>query len=132
VNKNKDFVVNEATLSETKNTAIILSPDWIAGSQLSYNVFGGFHASLLSKYVGKQYLDNTQTEDLTLENYFINDLRLNYSLTPKGMKGIDFSLLLNNVFDVKYSSNGATYGDGVAYYYPQAGRNFLAMMTFRF
>ncbi len=132
VNKNKDFVVNEANLNETKNTAIILSPDWIAGSQLNYNVFRGFQASLLSKYVGKQYLDNTQTEDLTLEDYFINDLRFSYSLTPKGMKGIDFSVLLNNVFDVKYSSNGATYGDGVAYYYPQAGRNFLAMMTLKF
>jgi iron complex outermembrane receptor protein len=132
VNKNKDFVVNEANLTETKNTAIILSPGWIAGSQLSYNVFRHFQANLLSKYVGKQYLDNTQTESLTLEDYFINDLRFNYSLTPKGMKGIDFSVLVNNVFDVKYSSNGATYGDGVAYYYPQAGRNFLAMMTLKF
>ena len=132
VNKNKDFVVNEANLSETKNTSIILSPDWIAGSQLSYNIFRGFQASLLSKYVGKQYLDNTQTEELILSDYFINDLRFSYSLTAKGMKGIDFSLLLNNVFDVKYSSNGVTYGDGVAYYYPQAGRNFMAMMTLKF
>ena len=82
--------------------------------------------------MGKQYLDNTQTESLILEDYLINDLRLNYTFTPKAVKAIELSLLINNLLDVKYSSNGATYGDGVPYYYPQAGRNFLAMVAFRF
>ena len=132
VNKNKDYVVDETQLDEKKNTAIILSPSWIAGSQLTWGAFHNFKASLLTKYVGKQYLDNTQTESLTLASYLINDLRFNYTITPKGVKAIDLSLLVNNLFDVKYSSNGATYGDGVAYYYPQAGRNFLAMVAIRF
>ena len=82
--------------------------------------------------MSKQYLDNTQTEGLTLEDYLINDLRFNYTFIPKGVKAIELSLLVNNLFDVKYSSNGATYGDGVPYYYPQAGRNYLAMVAFRF
>lgn len=132
VNKNKDYVVDETNLDAKKNTVIILSPNWIAGSQLTWSAFHNFKATLLSKYVGKQYLDNTQTESLTLEDYFINDLRFNYTFTPKGIKAIDLSLLVNNLFDTKYSSNGATYGDGVAYYYPQAGRNFLAMVAIRF
>ncbi|MBK5279084.1 MAG: TonB-dependent receptor [Bacteroidia bacterium] len=132
VNKNKDFVVDETKLNEKQNTSIILSPKWIAGSQLTWNAFTSFKATLLTKYVGKQYLDNTQTESLTLEHYFINDMSFNYTLTPKGMKAIELSLLVNNLFDVKYSSNGATYGDGVAYYYPQAGRNFLAMVAVKF
>ncbi len=132
INKNKDFVVNKANLSETKNTAITLSPEWITGSQLSYSAFRNFQITLLNKYVSQQYLDNTQTESLTLDDYFITDFRLNYSVAPKGMKGIDFSVLINNLFDVKYSSNGATYGDGVAYYYPQAGRNYLVMLAMRF
>ncbi len=132
VNKNKDYVVDETNLDEKKNTSIILSPNWIAGSQLTWSIFHNFKTTLLTKYVGKQYLDNTQTESLTLEDYLINDLRFNYTVTTKGINAIELSLLVNNLFDVNYSSNGATYGDGVPYYYPQAGRNFLAMVAVRF
>jgi iron complex outermembrane receptor protein len=130
INKNKDFVTIENNTPVTKNTAIILSPGIIAGSQLTWSP-GHFQATWLSKYVGKQYLDNSETESLTLSSYFINDLRFSYQLYPKGMKEIGFSLLLNNLLDVKYSSNGYSYGT-TAYYYPQAGRNFMAMMTLKF
>ena len=131
-NRNKDYVVDETNLDEKKNTSIILSPNWVGGSQLTWDVWHNLKVSVLTKYVGKQYLDNTQTESLILEDYLINDLRLNYTFTPKAVKAIELSLLINNLLDVKYSSNGATYGDGVPYYYPQAGRNFLAMVAFRF
>ncbi len=49
--------------------------------------FENFQASLLSKYVGKQYLDNTQDENVALEDYFINDLRFSYQFKPKGDGG---------------------------------------------
>ncbi len=131
VNKNKDYVADERSLTEPKNTAITLSPNWIAGSQLNWSVFRKFQASLLSKYVGEQYLDNTQTSTLMLDSYFINDLRFSYSFNLKEIKAIELSLLVNNVFDVKYASNGYSY-DGTPYYYPQAGTNFISMITFKF
>jgi iron complex outermembrane receptor protein len=87
--------------------------------------------TLLSKYVGKQYLDNTENESLKLDSYFIQDLRFSYSIPVKGMTGIEASLLLNNIFDKEYSSNGYAWGT-TPYYYPQAGFNFLAMLTARF
>lgn len=130
INKNKDYIADSEN-PEPESTTIILSPGVIAGSQLMWNSHG-FQAAVLSKFVGKQYLDNTETESLTLDPYFVNDLRLSYSFKPNGIKAIDLSLLVNNVFDVEYKSNGATYGDGVAYYFPQAGINFLAMVTFKF
>ena len=132
VNKNQDFVTVDANnLPVTKNTTIILSPGIIGGSQLSWNAIPHFQITWLSKYVGKQYLDNTQDEKIVLSSYFINDVRMNYQILPKGMKEIGLSLLLNNLFDVKYSSNGYSYG-GSPYYYPQAGRNFMVMATLRF
>jgi len=131
-NKNKDYViVDENSITTIKNTSIILSPQLIGGSQLSWNAFRDFQVTWLSKYVGKQYLNNNENDNLVLANYFINDLRLNYQIIPKGMKGIGFSLLVNNLLDMKYSSNGAAYGS-TPYYYPQAGRNFMVMMTFKF
>ncbi len=129
-NRNKDFVFEENNVSVKRNTKIILSPSIIAGSQLSWNAFKGFQTTLLTKYVGKQYLDNTENEVLTLDRYFINDIRFNYSLSLKGIKSLGFSLLLNNVLDVKYSSNGYGY-DGVPYFFPQAGRNFMAMISLK-
>lgn len=131
INKNKDYVADEGNLSETKNTSIILSPNWIAGSQLNWNAFKDFQASLLSKYVGEQYLDNTQTTTLMLDSYFINDLRFSYSFNLKEVKAIELSLLINNVFDVKYASNGYSYA-GTPYYYPQAGINFMTMLSMKF
>jgi iron complex outermembrane recepter protein len=129
-NTNKDFAFEENSVAVKRNTTIILSPSVIAGSQLSWNAFKGFQTTLLTKFVGKQYLDNTENETLTLDPYFINDLRFNYSVTFKRVKSLGFSLLVNNVFDVKYSSNGYGY-DGTPYFYPQAGRNFMAMISIK-
>ncbi|MEJ0054163.1 MAG: TonB-dependent receptor [Bacteroidota bacterium] len=131
VNKNKDFVVDENNLQVKKNTSIILSPGLIAGSQVTYSLLKNFQITWLAKHVGKQYLDNTETERLTLPSYVTNDLRFNYQILPKGMKEIGLSFLANNIFDAKYSSNGAVYGS-TAYYYPQAGRNYMVMMTLKF
>jgi iron complex outermembrane receptor protein len=83
---------------------------------------------LLSKYVGKQYLDNAQDENVTLDDYFINDLKFSYQINPKAMDKIELGLLVNNFLDVKYSSNGYSYG-GTPYFYPQAGINFMVMLS---
>ncbi|MBT1706682.1 TonB-dependent receptor [Fulvivirgaceae bacterium PWU5] len=131
VNRNQDYVVDPNNVTEKKTTAIILSPGWIAGSQLTWNAFRNFQATWLAKYVGKQYLDNTESETLTLDSYFTNDVRFNYRLPLHQVKRCEVSLLVNNVFDVEYSSDGYAY-DGVAYYFPQAGTNFMAMLTVGF
>ena len=131
INKNQDYVILENNVPLTKNTSIILSPGLIGGSQLTCNIFRHLQATWMSKYVGKQYLSNTEDENLTLNSYFINDVRLSFQILPKGVKEIGISLLVNNVFDVSYSSNGYSYS-GTPYYYPQAGRNFMAMMTLKF
>jgi len=130
VNRNIDHVVNPAT-NEKRNTTIILSPDWIAGSQLTWSPFQNMQATLLSKWVSRQYLDNTQNETLTLDSYFVNDFRLAYTWKPRFTNEINFGLLLNNIFNERYSSNGYSY-DGMAYFYPQAGRNLMASITVKF
>jgi len=129
VNKNKDYVVlDENNMATSRSTTIILSPSWIAGSQLEWKPLENFQIALLSKYVGQQYLDNTENDLVKLSDYFINDIRLSFTMRPKGVKGIDLGLLVNNIFNVEYSSNGYGYG-GTPYYFPQAGTNFMAMMS---
>ena len=129
VNKNRDYAwLDENNSLVKRNTTIILSPSWIAGSQVGWKPFGRFEANFLTKFVGKQYLDNTENSNVALDAYLLNDLRFSYQFTPKNMKLIELGFLINNLFDVKYSSNGYGY-DGEPYFYPQAGINFLAMLT---
>ena len=120
-------------------TDIAFSPNIIAGSQLLFTPVKKLELGLLSKYVGKQYLDNTSSENRKLNSYFTNDIRFIYSIQPNFVQEIVFTLLFNNVLNELYESNGATYpyiSEGRVvndnYYYPQAGRNFLAGVRVRF
>ena len=120
-------------------TDISFSPNVIAGSQLLFTPAKGLELGLLSKYVGKQYMDNTSNENRKLNPYFTNDIRLIYTLKPKFAQEIAFTLLFNNVLNELYESNGYTYAyitEGKVTadngYYPQAGRNFLAGVRIRF
>ncbi|MCY7358989.1 MAG: TonB-dependent receptor [Rudanella sp.] len=120
-------------------TDISFSPNQILGSQLTYILAKGLDISLLSKYVGKQYLDNTSNESRKLNPYFVNDIRLAYVWKPRFAEEIGLTLLLNNAFNELYESNGYTYAyvsEGKVAadnaYYPQAGRNVLVGLRVRF
>jgi iron complex outermembrane receptor protein len=68
-----------------------------------------------------------------LKDYFVNDFNATYEIKTKSIfSSIAVNLLVNNLFDVDYISNGADYGAGYVYYYPQAGINFLAGLTLKF
>ena len=111
-----------------------------------YNPKDNFNISLLSKYVGSQYMGNTDAINSKLESYFVNDFNISYKIiTSSVFKAIIISGLVNNVFDVQYISNGYYYTyedtwsnssqvktlDGAGYY-PQAIRNFLLGLTLKF
>ena len=119
-------------------TDISFSPNVIAGSQLTYASLKNVELALLTKYVGKQYLDNTSSEDRILEAYLTNDIRFIWTLTPKWAKQISVSALFNNILNETYASNGYTFGYIAGgrvqenFYYPQAGRNFLVGVNLKF
>lgn len=118
---------------------ISFSPNIISGSQLTFSPHQNLEIALLSKYVGKQYLDNTSDETRKLDAYFTNDIRLSWTLKPAWLREISMNLLVNNVFNELYESNGYTYGyyaGGAVtqenFYFPQAGTNFLVGVNFKF
>lgn len=133
-----DYTTGEQTAIAHRNTSIAFAPDVISGSQLVFTATKRLELSLLSKYVGKQYLDNTSNETRRLHPYLTNDIRLIYTLKPTWAKEVVFTVLFNNVLNELYESNGATYpyvSEGRivndTYYFPQAGRNFLAGVRVR-
>jgi iron complex outermembrane receptor protein len=133
-NKNIDFVLDSGVdLQFLGNTNIAFSPNIIAGNALSFVPSKTFQATLLTKFVGKQFMGNSNDEGSKLEAYSQTDININYEIKPNSIfKAIMFSGLINNIFDAKIVSNGADYGGGYVYYFPQAGINFLAGVTLKF
>ena len=146
-NKNQDFTTSlDGEFVNLGNTNISFSPELVIGNAINFMPNKNLQISFLSKYVGEQYMGNTDNEASILESYFVNDLNVNYQIKPnKLFKSIIFSGLVNNVFNKKYVSNGyyGTYDDtwsvpgqtttlDYAGYYPQATINFLLGMTLKF
>ena len=146
-NTNRDFYFKrDGILSYLGNTKLSYSPEIVFGNILVYKPSDSFNIFLLTKFVGEQYMSNIESKKSQLESYFVNDINISYQFKPKKtIKGIGLSLLINNIFDQKYVSNGYfyTYDDnwsspnevktieGVGYY-PQAGINFIVGLDLKF
>ncbi|MGB5203247.1 MAG: TonB-dependent receptor [Eudoraea sp.] len=146
-NKNIDFLFqSDGELQNLGNTNIAFSPDIVVGNILTYMPNEKFQMSLLTKYVGKQFMGNIDSEGSVLEDYSQTDFNIQYTFNINSfIKSIVLTGLINNIFDAKFVSNGYffTYDDDFsnpgtittiegAGYYPQAGINFLLGATFNF
>lgn len=146
-NKNKQILsLIDGKIFDFGKTDISFSPEFITSNTIIYIPKDNFRLSLLSKYVGMQYMGNTDSINSKLDSYFVNDISVSYQInTNRFFKSILISGLINNIFDVEYVSNGYYYTyddtwsipgqvktlDGAGYY-PQATRNFFFGLTLKF
>jgi len=146
-NKNQDFVFQrDGVFEDLGTTNIAFSPDLIVANRLVFMPIQNFQVSLLSKFVGEQYMGNIDAESSKLDSYFVNDLNASYEIvTKKVFKSIRIDVLVNNIFNLEYESNGYFYTfdddfsnpgtvattEGVGFY-PQAGINLLVGITLLF
>ncbi len=116
------------------NVDIAFSPSVTASSMFTLN-YAGLTAMLQTNVVGKQYLDNTMSEEASLPAYSTTNLHLEYVLPlPQRWPNIALRCQVNNMFDAHYASNGGNwmcmFTDGSRYYtpwyYAQAGINVHA------
>lgn len=141
--ENWSLLGQEATTHS--NTDIAFSPNVVAAAIVDYSPVSALRLSLMNKYVGDQYLDNTQNDNRKLDAFWTTDARVFYSLYPRFVKQIDVNFTVYNVFNRLYEPNGYTFsyyvpaesGDGRAlvtenFYYPMAGTNFMASISIKF
>lgn len=122
-----------------KDVDIALSPQTIANSILSYTI-GEFRTEWTSKYISRQFLDNTQNHSRSIDPYWVNNLVLQYNWsTVSFIQNLSTSLSINNVLNNTYVANGYTFGwisEGdqrhFNYYFPQAERHAMFNMTISF
>jgi iron complex outermembrane receptor protein len=146
-NKIKDFteyVDNwsppyEQVTKELGNTDLSFSPNLITGSIIDWEPVDNLSFKLISKYVSRQYIDNTSDKNRSLDPYLVNDVSIIYSIKTTFIKEIGLTLMVNNIFNVEYESFAWVYRyyyngkhhviDG---YFPQAGINFLTGINLKF
>ncbi len=126
-------------LNQFSSTDIALSPNVIGAATLSFLPVKNLELSLLSKYVSKQYLDNTKNERRKLNPYYVQDARAIYTFHKDFLKEANIIFQVNNVFNKKYEPNGYTYnyiyGGELSvnnYYFPMAGTNFMLAVALKF
>ncbi len=124
-------------------TDIAFSPNILAAGELILKPFTNkeydLELALMSKYVGKQFIDNTSVATSTLDAFWINDVRLSFGLKQDWAKNIRLTFLTRNVFNELYESNAWIYrynfNGQIQQYeglYPQAGRHFFLGLDLKF
>ncbi|MBC2844289.1 TonB-dependent receptor [Winogradskyella flava] len=153
-NKNKETIVSlNGALQSLGKTDISFSPDLVAANAIVFQPLENLQMSLLSKYVGDQFMGNTENPDSKLDSFFVNDFNINYTLSFLGNEesqpifdSIVFSGLVNNILNEKYVPNGyfgsfdfedpnSSTGISTGFFsgfYPQATTNFLVGVTLNF
>jgi iron complex outermembrane receptor protein len=134
-----DFDTGGKRTNLYNSTDISFSPGLTAGSDLIYKPFDGFDVSLVSSYVSRQYIDNTNSLERSIDPYFVNNLRFNYEISMNIIDRLALHFEIINLFNEIYESNAWTYryilGGEYQYssaYFPQAGIHFMGGITLNF
>lgn len=121
-----------------RNTTISFSPAVVANMGVQITPVKNGLISLGSKYVSRQYLDNTANKARSLRPFFVQDALLSYTMYNKLFKTATLRLQLNNIFSREYEPNGYTFsyfsGGQLAtenYYFPMAPFNFMVGLDIR-
>lgn len=121
------------------NVDIAYSPSVTGSSDLAVRLFPSLKLHFISKYVGKQYFDNTMNSERMLDPYLVNNVLVDFETKTKHLRGAEFQIQVNNIFNAVYESNaygGNWFEDGIekswSYYFPQAGINFMLKLGLKF
>lgn len=124
---------------ELGNTDIAFSPNVILNSIFQFVPAKNLNISLISQHVGKQFIDNSSSENRKLDAYWVSNLKTSYTFYPSFGGEVEVTILVNNLFNEEYETNAWVYSyllsnerykmDG---YFPQAGINFLLGMNVKF
>lgn len=123
-----------------KSTNISFSPNVVGSGVATFIPIKDLSFSLIGKYVGKMYYDNTSNKENQLDDYFVANFVAGYTFETQKIGKIDLQLYVNNIFDKKYVANAwvdpyrFTDGSEIIYkgLFPQAPTNIMARVGVRF
>ena len=122
-------------------TDIALSPSVIGAAIATFRPVKDAKLQIIGKYVGEQYGDNTNREEMKVDDYFLLNLRAAYTWHLKGTNEIEVQVLANNVLNHQYRLSAwvsSTYdpadGSFACYrgWFQQPGINLMGRVIYRF
>lgn len=99
-------------------THLAFSPDFMLNNILAYE-YRGFKASLMTKFVGEQYMTNSDFRSYIdesdggrqvsamIDKFCVSDLDLSYTFAMKGIQSITVGCTIYNIFNEEYETNGS-------------------------
>jgi iron complex outermembrane receptor protein len=124
---------------EHGQTDLAFSPNFVQSLSVQYAPIQSLQLAFQTKYVSRQYLDNTSNVARSLDPFTFSNFTLNWTVQQDFAEALELGFMVNNVFNALYANNGYTfsyqYGGQTAtenFYYPQAGRHFLLRMSLAF
>ena len=118
-------------------TTMLLSPSLVGMARLTLQPWKGGQLALDTKYVGKQFLDNSMRDEMAIPAYWVAHLLVGHTFTWKGRQ-LGITAYVNNLFNRLYFASGWRWesfdpssgqietGIGV---YPQAPCNFMVKLS---
>lgn len=128
-----------------ERTPIIYSPGYTATTQaeirpFSRGIISAFSALLTAKYVGKQYYDNTGSQERALPAYQVLSLTFSQPFTTRRCGTFTLGVFLDNILNKRYCANAWAYRAAFTQtgtyelsegFYPQAGFNAMVKVAWR-
>ena len=137
-----------------ENTDILMSPSVVGMAMMTFRPFAlasgslkSAYLSLNGKYVGRQFYDNTSSQERSIPAYFVADLSVGYEIPMRRRSddaeasSLSMSFHINNLFNRIYYADAwlwrAYFKEDDSYYseigiYPQAPLNCMFRLAYRF
>ncbi len=126
-------------------TDLIYSPSFTGAVQAVIKPFAGsahafrtFELTLTGHLIGKQYYDNTSSDDRSLPAYRIVNLKLSQTFATRRCGAFEVNVYLNNLFNKMYCASAWAYRAAFVQtgtieqrtgFYPQAGLNAMVRLA---
>jgi iron complex outermembrane recepter protein len=127
------------TWEDLGRVSIAYSPSVTASAEIEINPVRNTALRLNGKFVGRQYFDNTMSLNRSIDPYFVSNMIAEYSINKLKFADIALRLQVNNLFNTLYENNayGGMWAEDSqektwAYFFPQAGINFMCGITLTF
>jgi iron complex outermembrane receptor protein len=121
----------DGSTTDLSGNSIAGFPDFIGNLRIT-GYYKSLSGALILKYVGKQYLDNTQNQERSIDPWSRVDLMFDYRLRNLSyFPEIRFMFKIINLLDEEYETAG--YFDswaGTAWFYPAAVRHYYFAVSF--
>ncbi len=122
-----------------KKTDLSYSPPVIANVAMNVKPISKLNISFNTKYVDRQFMDNTSNRARSLGSFVVQDVSMSYIFKKKSNELIEASFKFFNLFSEKYEPNGYTFSymynqqlNTENYYFPMAPINWMLSINMKF